>query len=274
MGMSEFYGTTTRAEAIATIHRALELGVTCLDSPTCTGRSSTSARRRAIAGRRDDGRRRDEVRQRPREDGARLGIRGDAAYVRECVRRRRSGASASTSIDLYYQHRVDPETPIEETVGAMAELVAEGKVGSSGSSEAGRRRSAARTPTHPISALQSEWSLWERGVEAEILPTVRALGIGFVPYSPLGRGFLTGRSAASRTSSRATSARTASPGSSARTSSATSRSSSASTRSPPGSAARRASSRWPGSSPRATTSCPSRARSASAAWRRTPRPRP
>jgi aryl-alcohol dehydrogenase-like predicted oxidoreductase len=207
------------------------------------------------------------------EDGARLGIRGDAAYVREACEASLGRLGVDT-IDLYYQHRVDPETPIEETVGAMAELVAEGKVRFLGLSEAGPETIRRAHAVHPISALQTEWSLWERGVEAEILPTVRELGIGFVPYSPLGRGFLTGRSAASRTSSRATSARTASPGSSARTSSATSRSSSASTRSPPGSAARRASSRWPGSSPRATTSCPSRARSASAAWRRTPRPRP
>jgi len=194
MGMSEFYGTADEAEAIATIHRALELGVTFLDTADMYG-PWTNERLvgRALAGGRRDGvvlaTKFGNVRG---ENGQFLGIRGDAAYVRECCEAslRRLGVD---HIDLYYQHRVDPDTEIEETVGAMAELVAEGKVRHLGLSEAGPDTVRRAHRVHPIAALQTEYSLWERGVEAEILPTVRELGIGFVAYSPLGRGFLTGR---------------------------------------------------------------------------------
>ncbi len=193
MGMSEFYGTTDEGQAIATIHRALELGVTLLDSADMYG-PFTNERLvgRAVAGRRDGVVIATKFGNVRAEDGARLGIRGDAAYVRQACEASLGRLGVDT-IDLYYQHRVDPETPIEETVGAMAELVAEGKVRFLGLSEAGPETIRRAHAVHPISALQTEWSLWERGVEAEILPTVRELGIGFVPYSPLGRGFLTGK---------------------------------------------------------------------------------
>jgi aryl-alcohol dehydrogenase-like predicted oxidoreductase len=126
------------------------------------------------------------------ENGEFLGIRGDAEYVRTACEASLERLGVDT-IDLYYQHRVDPETPIEETVGAMAELVEEGKVRYLGLSEAGAETIRRAVAVHPISALQTEYSLWERSVEAEILPTVRELGLGFVAYSPLGRGFLTGK---------------------------------------------------------------------------------
>jgi aryl-alcohol dehydrogenase-like predicted oxidoreductase len=194
MGMSEFYGTPDESEAVRTIHRALELGVTLLDTADMYG-PFTNEKLVGRAAREWSGERPliatkfGNVRG---ENGEFLGIRGDAEYVR-------SACEASLQrlgldhVDLYYQHRVDPETPIEETVGVMAELVQEGKVRYLGLSEAGAdtiRRAAA---VHPISALQTEYSLWERSVEEEILPVVRELGIGFVAYSPLGRGFLTGK---------------------------------------------------------------------------------
>ncbi len=190
--MSEFYGTTNEGQAIATIHRALELGVTFLDTADMYG-PFTNERLvgRAIADRRDGVVVATKFGNVRGEDGSFNGIRGDASYVREACEAslQRLGVDV---IDLYYQHRVDPSTPIEETVGAMAELVAEGKVRFLGLSEAGPETIRRAHAVHPISALQTEWSLWERGVEAEILPTTRELGIGFVPYSPLGRGFLTG----------------------------------------------------------------------------------
>jgi aryl-alcohol dehydrogenase-like predicted oxidoreductase len=193
MGMSEFYGEADDAESVATIHRALELGVTLLDTSDIYG-PFTNERLvgRAIADRRDQvvlatkfGIVRDE-------DGSRHGIDGSAAYVRRACEAslQRLGID---HIDLYYQHRVDPATPIEETVGAMADLVAAGKVRFLGLSEAAPDTIRRAHAVHPISALQTEYSLWERAPEAEILTTVRELGIGFVPYSPLGRGFLTGR---------------------------------------------------------------------------------
>jgi aryl-alcohol dehydrogenase-like predicted oxidoreductase len=193
MGMSEFYGEADDAESVATIHRALELGVTLLDTSDIYG-PFTNERLvgRAIADRRDQvvlatkfGIVRDE-------DGSRHGIDGSADYVRRACEAslQRLGID---HIDLYYQHRVDPTTPIEETVGAMAELVAAGKVRFLGLSEAAPDTIRRAHAVHPISALQTEYSLWERAPEAEILATVRELGIGFVPYSPLGRGFLTGR---------------------------------------------------------------------------------
>jgi aryl-alcohol dehydrogenase-like predicted oxidoreductase len=193
MGMSEFYGVADEGEALATIERALELGVTFLDTADMYG-PFTNERLvgRAIARRRDEvvlATKFGNVRG-PR--GERLGVRGDPEYVREACEAslRRLGIEA---IDLYYQHRVDPEVPIEETVGAMAELVEQGKVRHLGLSEAAPETIRRAHATHPITALQTEYSLWSRDPEDEILPALRQLGIGFVPYSPLGRGFLTGR---------------------------------------------------------------------------------
>jgi aryl-alcohol dehydrogenase-like predicted oxidoreductase len=194
MGMSEFYGPGDDDESIATIVRALELGVTFLDTSDVYG-PHTNERLvgRAIAGRRDDvviatkfGILRDP------DDPARRGVDGRPEYVKQACEAslRRLGID---HIDLYYQHRVDPGTPIEETVGAMGELVGEGKVRFLGLSEAAPETIRRAHATHPISALQSEYSIWARHPEAETLPTVRELGIGFVPYSPLGRGFLTGK---------------------------------------------------------------------------------
>jgi aryl-alcohol dehydrogenase-like predicted oxidoreductase len=194
MGMSEFYGTGDEGEAVRTIHRALELGATLLDTADMYG-PFTNERLVGRAVREWGGEppliatKFGNVRG---ENGEFLGIRGDAEYVRTACEAslERLGVEA---IDLYYQHRVDPETPIEETVGAMAELVQEGKVRYLGLSEAGTQTIRKAVEVHPISALQTEYSLWERSVEEEILPTVRELGIGFVAYSPLGRGFLAGK---------------------------------------------------------------------------------
>ncbi len=193
MGMSEFYGTTDEDESIATIRRALDLGVTFLDTADMYG-PFTNERLvgRAIEGRRDEVQLATKFGNVRGEDGSFQGVRGDAAYVRECcdASLQRLGVD---HIDLYYQHRVDPETPIEETVGAMKELVEAGKVRFLGLSEAGVETIRKAHAVHPISALQSEYSLFTRDVEDEVLPALRELGIGFVPYSPLGRGFLTGR---------------------------------------------------------------------------------
>jgi aryl-alcohol dehydrogenase-like predicted oxidoreductase len=192
MGMSEFYGPRDDAESVATIQRALDLGVTFLDTADMYGPfTNEELVGRAIAGRRDEVVLATKFANVRGADGAFLGIRGDAAYVKEAcdASLRRLGVD---HIDLYYQHRVDPRTPIEETVGAMAELVAAGKVRYLGLSEAAPDTIRRAHAVHPISALQTEYSIWARDPEAEILPTVRELGIGFVPYSPLGRGFLTG----------------------------------------------------------------------------------
>ena len=193
MGMSEFYGTADEREAIATVHRALELGITFLDSADMYGPfTNEKLVGRAVA---------QWPGERPvvatkfgnvrGENGEFLGIRGDAAYVRECCDASLARLGLDT-IDLYYQHRVDPETPIEETVGAMAELVQAGKVRYLGLSEAGADTIRRAHAVHPISAVQSEYSLWARDPEERVLPALRELGIGFVAYSPLGRGFLTG----------------------------------------------------------------------------------
>jgi aryl-alcohol dehydrogenase-like predicted oxidoreductase len=193
MGMSEFYGRGDEAEAVATIHRALELGVSFLDTADMYGPFvNEELVGRAIADRRDQVVLATKFGMVRGEQGERLGIRGDAAYVREACEAslRRLGVE---TIDLYYQHRVDPQVEIEETVGTMAELVREGKVRFLGLSEAGTATIRRAHAVHPISALQTELSLWTRDVEAEILPTLRELGIGFVAYSPLGRGFLTGQ---------------------------------------------------------------------------------
>ncbi|MFI0908111.1 aldo/keto reductase [Streptomyces sioyaensis] len=192
MGMSHGYGASDDAQSIATINRALDLGVTLLDTSDFYGAGHNEELiGRAVAGRRDEA-----VLATKFGFANRLGeptaIRGDAAYVREAcdASLRRLGVD---HIDLYYQHRVDPNVPIEETVGAMAELVAAGKVRHLGLSEASAATIRRAHAVHPIAALQSEWSLWTRDLEYEIAPVCRELGIGLVPFSPLGRGFLTGR---------------------------------------------------------------------------------
>jgi aryl-alcohol dehydrogenase-like predicted oxidoreductase len=192
MGMSEFYGTRDDAESAATLLRALDLGITFLDTADIYG----SGHNEELVGR--------TIRPRRAEvflatkfgnvrgpKGEFLGVRGDPGYVRQAcdASLKRLGLD---HIDLYYQHRVDPRTPIEDTVGAMAELVRAGKVKYLGLSEASPATIRRAHKVHPITALQTEYSLWTRDAEAEILPALRELGIGFVPYSPLGRGFLTG----------------------------------------------------------------------------------
>ncbi len=192
MGMSEFYGTANQSEAADTIHRALDLGGSFLDTADMYG-PFTNERLvgQAIAGRRDEVVLATKFGNERSEEGGFLGINGSPDYVR-------SACDASLQrlgvdhIDLYYQHRVDKTVPIEETVGAMAELVSAGKVRYLGLSEASAETIRRAHAVHPITALQTEYSLWTRHVEEEILPTLRELGVGLVPYSPLGRGFLTG----------------------------------------------------------------------------------
>jgi aryl-alcohol dehydrogenase-like predicted oxidoreductase len=193
MGMSEFYGRADEGEAIATIHRAIELGVDFLDTADMYGPFTNELLvGRAIADRRDKVVLATKFGNERREDGSWVGINGKPEYVRSACEAslRRLGVE---HIDLYYQHRVDKTVPIEETVGAMAALVEEGKVRHLGLSEASPETIRRASEVHPISALQTEYSLWTRDPEAEVLPTVRELGIGFVAYSPLGRGFLSGR---------------------------------------------------------------------------------
>lgn len=193
MGMSEFYGPTDETEAIATIHRALALGVDFLDTADIYG-PFTNERLvgRALAGRRHEVVLATKFGNERREDGSWVGVNGRPEYVR-------SACEASLArlgvehIDLYYQHRVDQTVPIEETVGAMATLVGEGKVRYLGLSEASPATIRRAHAVHPITALQTEYSLWSRDPEQVVLPAVRELGIGFVAYSPLGRGFLAGR---------------------------------------------------------------------------------
>jgi aryl-alcohol dehydrogenase-like predicted oxidoreductase len=193
MGMSEFYGPADEADSVATIHRALDLGVTFLDTADMYGRGHNEELvGRAIRGRREQVVLATKFGIVRTEDPKYRGVNGRPEYVRAACEAslRRLGAEA---IDLYYQHRVDPGTPIEETVSAMAQLVREGKVRHLGLSEAGPQTLRRACSIHPITALQTEYSLWSRDPEEEILPACRELGIGFVPYSPLGRGFLTGR---------------------------------------------------------------------------------
>jgi aryl-alcohol dehydrogenase-like predicted oxidoreductase len=192
MGMSEFYGTGQESDGIATIHRALDLGVTFLDTADMYGPFvNEQLVGKAIAGRRDEVQLATKFGNVRGEDGARLGIDGSPEYVR-------SACDASLQrlgvdhIDLYYQHRVDRTVPIEETVGAMKELVEAGKVRHLGLSEASAETVRRAHAVHPITALQTEYSLFTRDLEDEVLPTIRELGIGLVPYSPLGRGLLTG----------------------------------------------------------------------------------
>src|SRR5918997_2317117 len=193
MGMSEFYGTPDEDESIATIRRAIELDVTFLDTADMYG-PFTNERLvgKAITGMRDQVTLATKFGNERAEDGTRLGVNGRPEYVRKAcdASLERLGVE---HIDLYYQHRVDPDTPVEETWGAMKELVESGKVRYLGISEAAPETIRRAHEIHPITALQTEYSLWSRDVEDEILPTVRELGIGFVAYSPLGRGFLAGR---------------------------------------------------------------------------------
>jgi aryl-alcohol dehydrogenase-like predicted oxidoreductase len=192
MGMSAWYGPTDAEESIATIHRALDLGVTFLDTADVYGQGDNEELvGRAIAGRRDEVVLATKFGNRWFDDGSRT-IDGTPEYVNDAIDASLRRLNVD-HVDLYYQHRVDANTPIEETVGAMAELVRAGKVKHIGLSEAGPETIRRANVVHPITALQSEWSLWSRDPEGEVLSTVRELGIGFVAYSPLGRGFLAGR---------------------------------------------------------------------------------
>jgi aryl-alcohol dehydrogenase-like predicted oxidoreductase len=190
MGMSQMYGTADRAESIATIHRALDLGVTFLDTSDVYGDGHNEELvGEAIAGRRDEVQLATKFSLSRNDGSMQIDGRPENVRARAEASLRRLGVDV---IDLYYQHRVDPQVPIEDTVGAMAELVQQGKVRYLGLSEASAASIRRAVAVHPIAALQSEWSLWTRDLEAEVLGVAREHGVGIVPFSPLGRGFLTG----------------------------------------------------------------------------------
>ncbi len=193
MGMSEFYGTPDDDQSLRVIHRSIDLGINFLDTADVYG----MGRNEELVGRAIRDRRKDVILATKfgnvrNADASFIGVNGKPEYVHQACDASLKRLGVET-IDLYYQHRVDPNTPIEETVGAMAELVKMGKVRYLGLSEAGAGTIRRAAEVHPIAALQTEYSLWTRDVEKEVLPTCRELGIGFVPYSPLGRGFLTGK---------------------------------------------------------------------------------
>ncbi|MGN6403027.1 aldo/keto reductase [Sinomonas sp.] len=193
MGMSEFYGAPDEQSGLDTIHRALDLGITFLDTADMYGPfTNEKLVGRAIAGRRDEVQLATKFGNMRGENGERLGINGSPEYVRAACDASRDRLGVDP-LDLYDQHRVDPKVPIEDTVGAMAELVQAGKVRHIGLSEASPSTIRRAHAVHPITALQTEYSLFTRDLEDQILPTIRELGIGLVPYSPLGRGILTGR---------------------------------------------------------------------------------
>ncbi|MDL2341069.1 MAG: aldo/keto reductase, partial [Pseudomonadota bacterium] len=193
MGMSEFYGAGDDRESIATIHHALDRGVTFLDTADMYGPfKNEELVGKAIADRRDGVFLATKFGNVRGDKGEFLGVKGDAAYVRSACEASLTRLGVET-IDLYYQHRVDPKTPIEETVGEMARLKDEGKIRFLGLSEAAPETIRRAHAVHPITAVQTELSLWSRDAEEHVLPTVRELGIGYVAYSPLGRGFLTGQ---------------------------------------------------------------------------------
>jgi aryl-alcohol dehydrogenase-like predicted oxidoreductase len=192
MGMSEFYGSSSEAQNLSVLDRAADIGCTFWDTSDMYGPFTNEILlSKALKGRRDQITLATKFGVSRSEDGSWQGIKGSADYVKACcdasLKRLRTDY-----IDLYYQHRLDPETPIEETVGALAELVKAGKVRYIGLSEADPQTIARAHEVHPVSALQTEYSLWSRDVEADILPTIQQLNIGFVAYSPLGRGFLSG----------------------------------------------------------------------------------
>ena len=273
-GMSGSYGAADETESIRTIHRALELGVTLLDTAEFYGPyHNEELVGRAIKGRRDQvvlatkfgyishtGRGPDRLDSSPAS--IRTAVEGSLTRL------------GTDHIDLYYQHRLDPDTPIEDTIGALAGLVAEGKIRHIGLSEAWVGTIRRAHAVHPITALQSEYSLWTRDPEEEVLPVLRELRIGFVPYSPLGRGFLTGQIRSPGDLADGDFRKTNPRFQESRTSRTTCRSPRRCGRSPPRPARRPRRWRWPGCSPRATTSPRSPAPSASPASRRTSRPIP
>ena len=271
MGMSEFYGPSDEAQSLETLHHALDIGVTFWDTSDMYGRGHNEQLvGRALAGRRDQVVLATKFGVLRGEDGSFPGVDGSPAYVRQACEAslKRLGVD---HIDLYYQHRVDPKVPIEETVGAMAELVKEGKVRHLGLSEAAAGTLRRAMAVHPIAALQTEYSLWSRDIEDEILPTCRQLGIGLVAYSPLGRGFLSGK-IRSLGDLAETDWRRNNPRFQGENLEKNQTSPSASASSRPRRAAHRPNSLSPGSWRRGATWCPSRGPGAASGWKRTPPP--